>query len=146
MLYLFCIIAIKNSKIRSQNWANLSKPSKEPTSSLVHPVILRGRRSGTSRHQAVWHYYSNILQRQHHYLSNCLYPVSEEIIFWFFHVTGVVFTNVPDDAGKIPAHVEYKIRQEIDTVQNPRWQRHRYVDDHARNLRLLQYLLSLDYL
>ncbi|CAB3992561.1 ATP-binding cassette sub-family A member 1-like [Paramuricea clavata] len=41
-------------------------------------------------------------------------------------LASVVFTNVPDDAGEIPAHVEYKIRQEIDTVQNPRWQRHRY--------------------
>ena len=36
--------------------------------------------------------------------------------------------NVPDDADEIPAHVEYKIRQEVETVQNPRWKRHRYVN------------------
>ncbi|XP_028404446.1 ATP-binding cassette sub-family A member 1-like [Dendronephthya gigantea] len=38
----------------------------------------------------------------------------------------VVFKNVPDDAEELSPHVEYKIRQDIDTVQNPRWKRHRY--------------------
>lgn len=61
------------------------------------------------------------------------------MILIFHHRLGVIFTNVPDDADEIPAHVQYKIRQEIDTVQNPRWKRHRYA-----NFQFIHFIIFTD--
>ena len=55
----------------------------------------------------------------------------------------MVFKNVPDDTEELPPHVEYKIRQDIDTVQNPRWKRRRFLEIILWIDRLTSFVLTL---